>query len=222
MQLQLPSFLISMHDMILLTGLQMRYLASLQQCTNTVPVLVNSALRQVQQVNSAVALCKHEPSSGLDSFTAASDIISVGGYTWTTSIGWQWETVHSAQQITHAGALERQAAADAMLWDLDETRKAAGNAQIAARVAMLQERQQQAAAREQEQAQAAHETSMQRAALLQQRLLEIDSHQAQRLVCYSICLTFLEKHVFDTEELRCMTVDVTHVKHAYSEYSGMW
>lgn len=187
MQLQLPTFLRSMHDVILLTGLQMRYLASLQQCKSTMPVLVNSALRQVQQINSVVALSKHEPSSGLASFTTASDMGSAVEYTWTASIGWQWETVQRAQEIAHAGVSERQAAADAVLWDLDETRRVAGDAQIAQHVAALQQRQQEATAREQEQAQAAHKASMQRAALLQQRLLEIDSHQAQLLVCSKLC-----------------------------------
>ena len=187
MKLQLPRFLSYMHDVILLTGLQMRYLARLKQCTHTMPVLVSSALRQLQQANSAVALCNYEPSSGLDSFTAAADTSSGGGCSWTMSIGWQWETVHSGQEIAQAGAAERQAAADEMLWGLDETRRAAGTTQVAAQVAALQQRQQDAAAREQEQAQAAHEARMQRAASLQQRLSEIDSHQARRLVCAPLC-----------------------------------
>ena len=181
-KLKLPRFLSHMHDAILLTGLQMRYLAKLKQCAHAMPVLTSSALRQVQQANSAVALCKHEPSSGLDSFVPAPDLSSTGGCSWTMTIGWQWETVEGAQEIAQAGVAERQAAVDEMLCDLHEARRAVGTAQVAAQVAALQQRQQEAAAREQEQAQVAHEASMQRAAALQQRLLEIDSKQAQRLV----------------------------------------
>jgi hypothetical protein len=184
--LPLPTFLRSMHDVIFVTGLQMRYLAGLQPCVHTVQVLVDSALRQLQQVSSAVALSRHEPSSGLDSFTAASDIGSfgaqIGTYSWTTAIGWRWETVQRAQAIADAGALERQAAADAMLWDLDEMRKARGDAHVAACVASLQQRQEEAAAREQAQAQLAHEANMRCAAELQQQLLDIESQKAQRLV----------------------------------------
>lgn len=181
-QLQLPRFFSSMHDVILLTGLQMRYLSSLQQCTKTVPVLACSAQRQLQQVKSVVALCDDEPSSALASFGAAPDLGAPEGCTWATSIGWQWETVQSARQVAQAGASERRAAADSMLWNLEEVRRAAGDDFIAERTAILQQRQWEATEREQQQAQEVHEMNMQRAALLQQRLLEIDTRQKQRLV----------------------------------------
>lgn len=181
LHLQLPDFLLPLHDVVLTTGVQMRFLASLPQCKFTMGLLTDSALRQMQCMRAGVSICGEEPASCMSLF--GSENVSAGvDDVWAPTMGWHAQAVQHASAVTQAGIEERQAAVQRLVSELSDLRAAKAAGIVRDRLQELQSHLHASQLQEQRHVQAQHADRMKRAEELQKRRAAAEEHRAQARV----------------------------------------
>jgi hypothetical protein len=174
----LPSFLQPLHEAILLSGYQLRFLARTRAMAAAVESYVRSAEQQARLVRATVRTESHEPptSSDMGAGLAASTCSGTVQERWLTGLGWQATTVRALRRLSSAGARERQALMASALSDLRARRNAVQHEALAEQLAQLQRAQAAAVAREQAQQAAAEEARLQRVEAMRAARAEADAH----------------------------------------------
>lgn len=184
LRLELPDFLVPLHDIILTAGVQTRFLASLPQCRFTVQLLTHSALRQMQCMRAGVSICRDEPSACMVPLETGRKVSlsAVEDVAWAPTMAWNAPAVQHVLAVTRTGIKERQDAVNAMLAELSESRAADEAGVALERVQKLHEYQRLAQLQEQHQSQQKHAERLQRAAELQKLQSAAEQHHAQAQV----------------------------------------
>lgn len=189
LHLELPEFLMPLHDTVLTTGIQMRFMASLLQCKFTMQLLTDSALRQVQSMRSGVRICREEPVACMEGFGNSStpDVVGTADDAWGPTIGWHAQAVQHASAATQIGIEERQAAVQNLITELSDLRMADVAGVVRERVKELQKHLRDAQIQEQRQLQVQHEERKKRAEELYKQRTAAEEHQARGRVCPLWC-----------------------------------
>lgn len=185
LRLELPGFMAPLHDIILTTGVQIRFLASLSQCQFIVPLVTDSALRQMQGMRAGVSICSNEPSACMRPVHTARKLSVPAGQdpAWGPSMAWHAPAVQHALSVTCTGVKERQDAVNTMMARLSESRAAEEAGVALERLQDLQNYQRLAQLEEKRAVQLQHVKRLQRAAELQKQQCAAEEHQSRAQVC---------------------------------------
>eukprot|EP00892_Ulva_mutabilis_P007503 jgi/Ulvmu1/5124/UM021_0141.1 len=180
LHLELPDFLVPLHDVVLTTGIQMRFLASLPQCRHTMRLLTDSAMRQVQCMRASVRICSEEPAAcmrvfGHDGEASTTAELDEG---WGPTMGWHAQAVQYVSAVTKTGTDERRGAIQSLIAELSNLRTAYAAGVAQEQVEELQKHVHTAQLHEQQQVQARHAKHIKQADELQRQRAAAEDHRA--------------------------------------------
>ena len=188
---RLPDFLRGLQEPLVMAGVQLRFLAQLPQCRDTIDTMQRSASQQVRIMRNVARA--EVPGMTDQSFHHPLDASSappgseVAATRWACRIAWTLHASASLQQVSTDATRERAAAAGAMLSSLRAARQAAASKAHALRLAQLQALTTMAVEREQaaqRRAEAVHSEKLQmlRAAAVA-AAHEADAKQVRHICC---------------------------------------
>lgn len=181
--MELPDFLVPLQDMILITWVQMRFIGHLRQCMFVLPILADSASRQMDSMRAGVHVFEDEPFSCMASFHAKYTVITEGqAATWAPTLAWSAPAAERASHVIFTGLKERQAAIDDMITKLSVQRDADKANAECEQMRQLQQHQHLARLQELRRAKERHTETMRRAETLKSLQADAEDYLAGKQV----------------------------------------